>query len=120
MLRDEKSSFWKSGRITEKLEQPRSYMVQIGDGKVVRRNVRDIRDMKAPDSCFEVIGNEIQSAVNHHQDQREANPEDDEELGRPQQGRQSIVQLRPSTDSPIRTRSGRIIRSNRNSEFEYY
>lgn len=50
MLRDEKSSFWKGGRITEKLEQPRSYMVQIGDGKVVRRNVRDIRDMKARDS----------------------------------------------------------------------
>lgn len=119
MLRNVKSGLWTGGRITEKLEQPRSYTVQLGNGKVIRRNVRDIRAKKTPSEPFNESRYELPTEYNH-QDQRVAEPEDNEGPERLEEDQQLIDQASTPATPTIRTRIGRVVRPIRDNEFEYY
>ncbi|XP_062539031.1 uncharacterized protein LOC134207328 [Armigeres subalbatus] len=116
MLQDTKTKLWERGRITKELEQPRSYMVQLRNGNIIRRNVRDIKQ-RTVSAYEEPVGKSLSSqpslADNIYQDHQVT----DEEVSRShQQPEQSFTQ----PISPTRTRSGRVVRANRDTDFDYY
>ncbi|XP_062544589.1 uncharacterized protein LOC134211593 isoform X3 [Armigeres subalbatus] len=125
MLKDMKSGLWRDGKIMERLEHPRSYMVQLGDGKVLRRNVRDIREKK---TLHDVDNNrvqyysQIQPAINFRGDLHadlhlEGDPQP---IILPADPMALPASQSVSTATSTRTRSGREVRAKRDDNFEYY
>ncbi|XP_053698856.1 uncharacterized protein LOC128745808 [Sabethes cyaneus] len=119
LVQDTKSRTWKEGKIDERLEQPRSYIVHLSDGGVVRRNARDIRPRK---TSVKTIGHQ------HREEspcrlQPTVYPDDIEATldSQPPEEDQSLSDTsNPPLASPLRTRSGRVIRMNQDSCYEYY
>lgn len=128
VVRNMKSHLWEKGTIQEKLDQPRSYIVNLSDHKL-RRNTRDIRESKTTPSSqlgedpFTVVSTrsggegEITTTSNSSIDDRD---NEDQPVTPSSPIPRSGREVTPPSPVPTRTRSGREVRTRRDNDFEYY
>ncbi|XP_055585053.1 uncharacterized protein K02A2.6-like [Uranotaenia lowii] len=110
-LQDPKSKLWSNGEVLQRLEDGRSYIVSDG-GKTLRRNTHHLRRSN------------VHEPSTHHKSP-ESNSEGSEILAESQveerlpasEPTQDCRSPRPQGSS---TRSGRMVKSNQQSDFEYY
>ncbi|XP_053698805.1 uncharacterized protein K02A2.6-like [Sabethes cyaneus] len=114
VVQNTKSHLWEKGKILERLDQPRSYLVNLPDNCQIRRNVRDIKPSKTSPSDTQYV--EDPFIIVPEENDQEAEPTTDFTST-------SVPNTEVDTSStrlPIRTRSGREVHMRRDSEFEYY
>lgn len=100
--------------VERKLEQPRSYIVKLSNGRHLRRNVRDMRHSRTKPCALD---DDDPDSVLLPTKREEAQPSSIPEEG---ENRDIPEQVQPSTEEPVRTRSGREVRIRRDNDFEYY
>lgn len=110
-VQNTKSRQWELGEIEKKLEQPRSYIIQLTNGQIIRRNARDIKESKRI-----AVQNEEPAVIFNVP---EFEPAEEENQQQPTLHEEPTAR-RHNSPEPMRTRCGREVRGRRDGDFEYY
>lgn len=118
MVQNPKSKTWEEGEINKKLEPPRSYLVKLADGQIVRRNARDLKNNRWS-SCSNQASND-DTIIYMDTVPVQRSSEDVRDIPTSIDQHERFNGSHVGGDFETCTRSGRVIRPRRDDDFEYY